>query len=120
MDTTELYKLPKDILVKLITTIQEQTKKQLREDVKKEYSSQLRNVFEKMVLGGQCYVSRCSYIDCDKYIVNDEGGNKLYSNSENFSTCYNCFVVLCEDHLSDMNKIDGELYCNVCYVLGNI
>ena len=108
MDTTELYKLPKDILVKLITTIQEQT----REEVKKECSDQMRNVFEKM---HNYDMTPCFINNCDKYKVHGTGTSILYSNSEFFSSCYRCTSEFCKEHLQYIKELNGENYCEDCY-----
>ena len=105
-NTVDLYKLPKDILVKLLATI--------REDAKKECEKEMRKIFDKLKNSSNWGLSECHFKDCKKYAIYYYG-DVLYSNSEeSFSCCHNCFDNYCYDH-SKMRKIEGEPYCVECF-----
>ena len=121
MNTTDLYKLPKDILVKLIMTIQEQTK----QDAEKEHQEHLRSIFEMIDYERNYTMDSCCVISCDKYVVRDNS-HILYTNtSEKMSECQGCFECFCEEHSNYLKKINpvigsdiydpnGEPHCEDC------
>ena len=119
MNTTDLYKLPKDMLVKLVSTIQYQT----REDVEKEHANQIREIFNEIDYYQSYSISYCCVDECDKYIVYDENGKTLYSSSEifscsdyeNFTCCRDCFDYYCKDHTVNIRKINANFYCVKCF-----
>lgn len=93
-----LYNLPKDILVKLLTTIQEDTKREI--DIK------LESVFKKINYKAHYFFYKCSVKDCNCYQVADDCGEILYINSEPINQCFSCFKNFCKKHseATDNNK----------------
>jgi len=88
---TNLYKLPKDILIKLIITIEE--------DTRKKYENEIYKLKTNIMLYGDIY--ECKF--CDRYDVWDR--NTIYP-------CDICFKDCCRTH----NK--GKMpfiYCMDCY-----
>ena len=91
MNEIDLYKLPKDVLVKLITTIQEQTKEEIIEDFKEQCSEEGK-VYECM--------------DCDNFCIYDGlYGRKLYKYKKiSLYDCNSCQDRYCENHKDKLVK----------------
>ena len=97
----ELYSLPKDILIKLISTI--------REDTIKEYDEKIKFIKEEF---NHCIsIEKCSFLNCDATLFLDK--------HINFPNCYKCYFMgcckgclkyYCNKHL----KFDNGYYCIEC------
>jgi len=105
-NTVDLYKLPKDILVKLISTI--------RDDMRQEYNEQIRNIFTKVCSGGRNRMATCSFKDCNKCMIQDYTGEILYITDGYIYHCNECYNAYCCDHLNE-GKIDGKVFCSKCF-----
>ena len=101
-----LYKLPKDLLVKLISTIRKDTVEEYEEKIK-EKDKQINNLKYILAEVRQMYrfeIYECSY--CDKYEVGDD--------LEYITFCYQCHKECCSDHY---NVVEGGLLCVECQKL---
>lgn len=93
MDSNSLYKLPKDILVKMLCDISEELKTQ--------YVKEKRDLFEKIMNDtGNDY---CNNQECFEY-----------GNTKVLSVCYKCDLVFCEDHIDYCRKCGAD-FCLACY-----
>ena len=90
---TDLYSLPKDILIKLISTIKEDYKEDCKEEIIREYIREIKNKEIKILECGWC--STFYLLEHDFHIVEIENGL-----SYNYYPC----CIYCK------NKIDDEYY----------
>jgi len=100
----DLYKLPKDMLVKLVAEI--------REDVKEEYEEKLRKVnvkIDKAVEAGIFYY-HCSKNNCENFYAMTEFGEM----DEDFFYCEDCEREYCNNHTYLCDYCD-IVYCQNCY-----
>ena len=97
MNKVDLYKLPKDILVKLILTIEEETENRCRNDIENKSNHNI----EQCLL---CNAVRISLVNKNNEIA--------YTNTEvSFVQCDVCSDIFCENHIIK----DGNLYlCEEC------
>jgi len=101
-----LYKLPKDLLVKLISTIRKDTVEEYQEKIN-EKDKQINNLKYVLAEIKQIYrieIYKCSY--CDKYEVGDD--------LEYITFCYQCQEECCPNHY---NAVEGGLLCIKCQKL---
>ena len=73
MENISLYDFPKDMLVKLVSTIREHTKKEIREEVEKETELLLLKVINKDY--NYCY--KCE--SCDSFLIVGNEDSIIYS-----------------------------------------
>jgi len=77
----DLYSLPKDILIKLIYTI--------REDTIKEYEEKLQKLD---ILEESLNINWCNYPNCKSFVLD----HRYFTNDY---YCGNCEEMFCEDHM---------------------
>ena len=92
---TDLYSLPKDMLVKLICTI--------REDAIKEYEEKIEKLENKLKFYKKVGFLYCHEVDCDK--KSWKGADEI---EDEFFYCNTCEDVYCESHIVYRN---GFHYC---------
>jgi hypothetical protein len=103
----ELYKLPKDMLVKLIFTIQEETEKKCKEKYEKII---VKDNYERL------FMIKCE--ECDCFIL-FKNGEVYYSSTdykiEDFRHCDYCGCkTYCKTHLHLLDFKGKFCYCNEC------
>ncbi len=115
-----LYKLPKDVLVKLLCYIQQPLY---------EICQELQNKIDlyENILHKEDQIITCSYPECTKINIYDESHTELLYADAPFARCRSCKVEsTCYDHIEHILKTfvykDSEyLYCSSCYdVINNI
>ena len=108
MNIFELNKLPKDILIKLICLISEQTKIPLQKEIYK-LQKQLE-LYQHPSVPGAIY--KCCDPDCLEYIlfVNQEDVSKVA-----FKYCDNCGVNVCENHADKYLRYTHKIYSFKCF-----
>lgn len=97
----DLYSLPKDILVKLISTI--------REDTIQEYSKKIEELDIKLrlireVSYNSIYpieLSYCSFPDCKSISASNYRDKDAFHNCEDMVFCDLCADTFCDKHLND-------------------
>jgi len=98
-----LYNLPKDMLVKMVTEIQRETKD--------EYEKKLKEIEKKLSMAidaGNIYFIYCEEKDCKNYCARGD------DYSDNFFCCKICNNYLCEEHNFICENCD-KFYCKMCY-----
>lgn len=80
----DLYSLPKDMLVKLICTIREDTEKKNKDDLE---------LLEKI----KPYVQRCKQPNCESIYINNDV-SITDSSHRGLYRCHNCNETCCDDH----------------------
>lgn len=112
-----LYDLPKDILIKMLTTLQE--------DIKKEYETEnhdlkIKNkIFDSIMQMINRNYRNLAFIDyhicntkgCENYCIENEHG--IFFSTSNIFFCVSCDKCYCELHKVDFSISDE--YCNDCY-----
>lgn len=81
----DLYSLPKDMLVKMISTI--------RKDMEKEYQP-YKDVFEEI----KPYLKRCMHHGCKAITIFKNYDEHIYLNCHFASSCRNCNELFCDKH----------------------
>ena len=126
-----LIDLPKDILVKLLLTIEKNVKKSTKETCEVKYVRENKiyeKVFEILELLGCGYVKRCNFPGCKEFDIYDmeEGTNYNYEYGDKLTTCVlgHCQgrIYYCDAHdkLHYMKQFDDEYdeevmpCCNDC------
>ena len=110
----DLYKFPKDVLVKMLTTIQDETKKKCEEDHIKEIHRMLNLIPNNQDVGfGQCNYENCECFNITK-------GNYEYEiiykyKNTSFYECIRCYRLFCENHKTELIDLEEDCYiCNQC------
>ena len=91
---TNLYSLPKDMLVKIISTI--------REDTIKEYEEKVQELEDKLKFYKNVEILYCHEEGCDK--KGAKGGDEI---GDDYFYCNQCDEVFCESHI----VYNGAYYC---------
>ena len=87
MNTTNLHDMPKDILIKLIATIREDTIEEISDKIFKETLQKVQDKFPGVYLEC-CSISNCKYFELS------------YNNRTHFlEECKRCGSLLCSAHL---------------------
>jgi hypothetical protein len=113
-----LYDLPKDILVKMLTTLEQNIRKEFKEQY---FPLTLKSkVFDKVMemingdyrnmLFADYHI--CNFKNCENYSI--ENQNSIYFSTTNIFFCLNCDTCFCETHKKDFD-LSAE-YCNECYL----
>ena len=108
-----LYKLPKDILVKLILTIENETKNKCEENHAKEIHRMLNSVPNNQ----NAEFGICDYENCEYFYLSDGYEFKaIYKYKDiSFNTCIRCYRSFCENHKTELSNFDETRYiCNKC------
>ena len=128
---TNLYDLPKDILIKLIGTIQEDSNKQILEIKQKlEDTDELLDAYKNLT-DGEYHI--CNHQGCKAKVIYDnvyDDTRKIYINCKQLSECEfiyaesgyrRCGRWYCEEHISTYTKKMVFIYgskkwtvCNEC------
>jgi len=99
---TDLYSLPKDMLIKLVSTI--------REDTIKEVTDKYEEKFNFIMKSGN-FIDECDFSDCDSLrILNNINGIKHFK-CEEFRVCRECIRIHCDKHFI---KTEKGYYCEEC------
>ena len=102
MNSTDLYKLPKDVLILLISTIQEDLQFKL-DEVKKELE-----IYKKVY--GEPYKTFCAAPNCAHYeIVGDNSNSNTFTSTgqRQFSICIACGETFCKEHKKEYLRWEG-------------
>jgi len=92
-----LYDLPKDILIKLITEIEENTQKKYERKVA--HAEAKCKMLEK--IASRITIIECGKIDCYATMVSsDYGEDNEYLDCENIDVCEKCYYEYCDEHLN--------------------
>ena len=94
---SDLYSLPKDMLVKLVSTI--------REDTVKEYEEKLKDLEEELKIYEKVELAYCDILECPKKWPNTKAYN------DDYLLCWNCGGVFCKDHIKMYPKL---CFCEEC------
>jgi hypothetical protein len=88
---TDLYKFPKDVLIKMLSTIKEDTEKIYLDEI-----SKMQNMMK--------YIEHCKLKDCFNFIVySDTPTRKDYKYKNTiFCRCFLCNALYCKDHASGL------------------
>ena len=108
-----LYSLNKDMLIEMISCIQENERKKLEEVEKK-----LDRYREKYHMARESYyydagrvfrLVKCSYPDCESFChFGDKSTENNYAYCDELRKCYNCSKYCCDKHSDDFG------YCLIC------
>ena len=94
---SNLYDLPKDMLIKLISTIEN--------DTIKKYEGIICELIEDVEADSPVHTAIfCLHKDCNKVLLESVDYNKeytVYKNTDKFHCCYMCCLKFCEDHKDD-------------------
>ena len=104
MEIKELYELPKDMLVKIITTIREETERsceQKFEVVKKDFIKKCLHAYYKRF---------CNY--CDNYQIFDDKFNYSSNPQASIIECDVCENIACDNH--DIIRSEVTIPCFKC------
>ena len=98
-----LYKLPKDLLVKLISTIREETIKEKEKEInnKEKQINHYKSLIAEIITIYNINIYKCNF--CDRYEVGDD----LYY----IISCCQCQIECCSEHYK---TIEGGLLCINC------
>ena len=109
-----LHKLPKDILIKIITTIEQDVRNEMQ--LKQKIFDQIMKIINKDYIGNYIDYHICNYVlsnkTCENYSI--ESMDNIYFSTSNIFICLNCDKCFCEQHLKDFDY--SEEYCNECYI----
>ena len=108
-----LYNFPKEMLIKLLVTIREQTEKEIRKDVGKETEMLLLKLINKDY--NSCY--KCE--SCNSILIVGNEGSIIYTNGEQseegFKQCDYCSDFFCSKHFSSKEiSSNDDLRCYYC------
>ena len=93
-----LYDLPKDILIKIITEIEEKTRNEYER--KLAHAEAKYNLLEKMAR--RITIVECSEIDCYATMVaSDYGDDNEYLECSYLDVCEKCYYDYCDEHLNN-------------------
>lgn len=118
MEDIDLYKLPKDVLVKLLATFRRDVEKTLEDKYAKQIEKlQLKKeifdeIMEDLDDRGIFYnVERCSHKDCSHYMIQND--NDIFFRTSDMYPCQVCMEVwYCAIHYS--NYLNHDMECNIC------
>ena len=114
---SDLYSLPKDMLVKLIATIREDTIK----EISKKYEDQMKDLqirydLMKEVSDYSTYpisVEQCSFPNCEAMWGSNGRDTDSYYKCDDRDWCESCGKMFCQQHIIiDSNNI----YCDNCII----
>jgi hypothetical protein len=97
----DLYSLPKDMLIKLVSTIREDT---IKEYTEKMEDLQIRfNLMKEVSVNSQypIWVDKCSFLDCKGIYASDGRDYDASHNCEEIFYCKNCDELFCDQHIKN-------------------
>jgi len=100
----DLYSLPKDILVKLISTIREDTIKEVTKTVTNKYEKDKEELFDLIEI--YLIVSRCDETNCESKAIGNYTSE--FYKCKTFYKCNECRSFYCDKHIIYKNDIK---YC---------
>ena len=118
MEDIDLYKLPKDVLIKLLATFRQDVEKTLEDKYAKQIKKlQLKKeLFHEIMVNlddrGIFYnVERCGHKDCSHYMIQND--NDIFFRTSDMYSCQVCIEVwYCSSHYS--NYLNANMECNAC------
>ena len=122
-----LNKLPKDVLIKLIATVETDTSSKYKEQIAE--LTEYRDLCEMLIGKDQFYIERCcagenmkkatGFSLADVYcktrctVGNSRSGVLFYDNFANYERCDNCSDCFCKVHVNDhmIQNVNGSFVC---------
>ena len=108
-----LYKFPKDVLIKMLMTIEEETKIKCERD----HDIEIKYMLNLVTKHRNVIFATCDYENCQCFLIYKTNRvDIIYMNKDiPFYECTRCHAVFCENHKGELSNFNETTFiCNKC------